>query len=201
MKRLALFSGVIGPVFFSVMLTVLTLLQYDFLRGLGWDPLRDPTFDWPSGNALGPYGIWMTLTFLLAGLMMVLFAFGLRADLPPVPVSTAGSALLALAGLALMGLAFTTDPTIRSTPATWHGRLHDASFVVLGLTLLPAMLVLGYAFRLDPRWRNVSIYTWATVALAFPTFWLKGAFFYIFLLAVLTWSEVVALRFGAHTRK
>ncbi len=201
MKRLALFSGLIGPVLFVVMLTVLTLLQYDFLRGLGWDPLRDPTFDWPSGNALGPYGIWMTLTFLLAGLMMALFAFGLRADLPPVPVSTAGSALLTLAGLALMGLAFTTDPTIRSTPATWHGRLHDASFVVLGLTLLPAMLVLGYAFRLDPRWRNVSIYTWATVALAFPTFWLKGAFFYIFLLAVLTWSEVVALRFGAHTRK
>lgn len=201
MKRLALLSGLIGPVLFAVMLTALTLLQFDFLRGLGWDPLRDPTFDWPSGNALGPYGIWMTLTFLLAGLMMALFALGLRADLPPAPVSTAGSVLLALAGLALMGLAFTTDPTIRSTPATWHGRLHDASFVVLGLTLLPAMLVLGWAFRLDPRWREVSTYTWATVALAFPTFWLKGAFFYIFLLAVLTWSEVVALRFGAHTRK
>ncbi len=201
MKRLALFSGLIGPVLFAVMLTALTLLQFDFLRGLGWDPLRDPTFDWPSGNALGPYGIWMTLTFLLAGLMMALFALGLHADLPPVPVSTAGSALLALAGLALMGLAFTTDPTIRSTPATWHGRLHDASFVILGLSLLPAMLVLGYAFRLDPRWRKVSTYTWLTVALAFPTFWLKGAFFYLFLLVVLTWSEVVALRFRAHTRK
>ena len=194
MKRFALLCGPVGPFLFAGMLTALTLLQFDFLRGLGWDPLRAPTFDWPSGNALGPYGIWMTATFLLCGMMMTLFALRLRADLPPVPVSTVGSALLALAGLALMGLAFTTDPTLRFTPATWHGRLHDASFVLLGLTLLPAMLTLGRAFQLDPRWRSLSAYTWLTVALAIPTFVLKGAAFYIFLLAVLTWSEVLAIR-------
>lgn len=194
MRRLALLCGLIGPVLFAGMLTSLTLLQFDFLRGLGWDPLRAPTFDWPSGNALGPYGIWMTATFLLCGMMMALFALRLRMDLPPVPVSTVGSALLALAGLALMGLAFTTDPTLRSTPATWHGRLHDASFILLGLTLLPAMLVLGRAFQIDPRWKGISTYTWLTVAFAIPTFVLKGSVFYIFLLAVLAWSEGVALR-------
>jgi hypothetical protein len=32
------------------------------------------------------------------------------------------------------------------------------------------------------------------VALALPTFMLKGAAFYIFLLAVLAWSEVAAIR-------
>jgi len=93
-----------------------------------------------------------------------------------------------------MGIAFTTDPTIRSTPATWHGRLHDLSFVLLGMTLPPAMILLGFAFRDDQYWSNLSYYTWITVALALPTFWLKGAAFYVFLLAVLIWCEVIAFR-------
>ena len=101
---------------------------------------------------------------------------------------------MSLAGIFLAGLAFTTDPTIRSTPATWHGRLHDLSFVMLGLTLMPSMLLLGFAFRADAHWRGLSSYTWLTVALAGPAFALKGAAFYVFLLAVLVWSEVAAIR-------
>ncbi|HLA08434.1 MAG TPA: hypothetical protein VJ022_13380, partial [Anaerolineales bacterium] len=94
----------------------------------------------------------------------------------------------------LMGLAFTTDPTIRSTPFTWYGRLHDLSFVMFGLTLMPAMILLGYAFQLDLRWKDLSIYSVLTVALALPAFWLKGPAFYVFLVAVLVWSEVTAWR-------
>ncbi|MCC6568019.1 MAG: hypothetical protein IT315_02160, partial [Anaerolineales bacterium] len=60
--------------------------------------------------------------------------------------------------------------------------------------LMPAMILLGFVFQKDERWKNLSAYTWITVALAFPAFWLKGAAFYVFILAVLIWSEVVALR-------
>ncbi len=105
-----------------------------------------------------------------------------------------GSTLFVFAGLFLATLAFTTDPTIRDTPATWHGQLHDLSFVLLGLTLFPAMIVLGFAFRQNEKWKNLSTYTWLTLALAAPAFALKGAAFYVFLLAILTWNEVVALR-------
>ena len=94
--------------------------------------------------------------------------------------------------LALASLAFTTDPTIRSTPATWHGRLHDLSFVMLGLTLFPSMIVLGFAFRQNKLWERFSLYTWLTVAFAIPTFILKGAAFYMFLLAILLWVECLA---------
>ncbi|MFN8405231.1 MAG: hypothetical protein U0V48_17015 [Anaerolineales bacterium] len=73
------------------------------------------------------------------------------------------------------------------------------SFVVLGLTLMPAMILLGFAFQQDERWKNLSLYTWVTVALAFPTFWLKGAAFYIFMLAILVWSEVIAICLGKIT--
>lgn len=194
MIRLAARAGMIGPFLFGWVLSILTFLKYDFLLSLGWHPLHAPTFDWPSGLALGDHGWIMTMTFLLSGFMMALFASGLRLSLPPSRVTFLSTFALSLAGVALAGLAFTTDPTIRATPATWHGRLHDLSFVLLGLTLMPAMLLLGFAFRADARWRDLSACTWLTVVLAGPTFALKGAAFYVFLLAILIWSEVVAAR-------
>jgi hypothetical protein len=57
---------------------------------------------------------------------------------------------------------------------------------------MPAMILLGFAFRRDEHWANLSNYTWLTVALSVPTFALKGAAFYIFLLAVLVWSEIIS---------
>lgn len=194
MIRLAARLGVIGPVLFALVVTSLTVLKYDFLLSLGWHPLNAPTFDWPSGLALGDYGWIMTATFILSGFMMTIFASGLSLSLPPSRITFISTFILSLAGLSLAGLAFTTDPTIRSTPATWHGRLHDLSFVMLGLTLMPAMMLLGFAFHTDQQWKSLSLYTWITVALAFPAFWLKGAAFYVFIIAVLAWSEVVAGR-------
>ena len=194
MIKLAARAGIVGPFLFAGVVTTLTILKYDFLLSLGWDPIRAPTFDWPSGLALGDYGLIMTLTFLISGLLLTLFASGLRVSLPPSRLTFLSTLTLSLAGIALAGLAFTTDPTIRSTPATWHGRLHDLSFVLLGLTLMPSMLLLGLAFRRTEYWKGLANYTSVTIALAIPAFWLKGAAFYIFLLAVLAWNEVIAIR-------
>jgi hypothetical protein len=188
MKRIIL----IGPILFATVTLSLTTIKYDFLRGLGWHPINDPTFDWPSGLALGPYGIIMTLTFIVSGLLMSMLGLRLRADLKPGTATTIGSTLVVAAGLALAALASTTDPTLSTTHATWHGRLHDLSFVLLGLSLMPGMLILGKAFRDEPRWRGFSTYTWSTAALALPTFFLKGAFFYVFLFSILLWTELVA---------
>lgn len=194
MIKLAARAGILGPALFGFVLTILTFLKFDFLLTLGWHPSSDPTFDWPSGLALGAYGWIMTLTFILSGLMLTLFASGLRLSLPRSRLTLIATFALSLAGLALAGLAFTTDPTIRSTPATWHGRLHDLSFVLLGITLMPSMILLGFAFRHSGQWRSLSSYTWGTALLAVPTFSLKGSAFYIFLLAVLIWCEVLAIR-------
>ncbi len=194
MTKFAARAGIGGPILFGFILTTLTVLKYDFLLSLGWHPINDPTLDWPSGLALGDYGWIMTVTFILCGFMMIIFASGLHLNLTRTPLTFLSTLAVTLAGLAIAGLAFTTDPTIRSTPATWHGRLHDLSFVALGLTLIPAMILLGFAFQQDARWKNLSLFTWITVALAFPTFWLKGAAFYVFILAILVWSEVVAFR-------
>ena len=200
MIKLAARAGIVGPILFGLVLLILTFVEHDFLLSLGWRPLEP--LDWPSGLALGPYGWIMTLTFLISGLLMTLFAYGLRLSLPRSGWTWLSTWLLSTAGLAMIGLTFASDPTIRSTPRTWHGLLHDSFFVVLGLTFMPAMVLLGFAFRKDSRWENLATYTWVTVALAVPTFWLKGFAFYVFLSAALIWCEVIAFRLksGANYR-
>jgi len=190
MKRIVL----IGPALFAFVLATLTVIKYDFLLSLGWHPILDPTFDWPSGLALGPYGWVMTMTFILCGLIMSTFGYRLLLGLKPGRTSRVGATLIMAAGLFLATLAFTTDPTLRNTPATWHGQLHDLSFALLGLTLFPAMIVLGFAFRSDEKWKGLATYTWLTLALAAPAFFIKGTSFYIFLFAILVWNEIIVLR-------
>ena len=193
-QRLAALGGIFGPIWFASVVTVLTVTQYDFMRSLGWDPIYAPTFDWPSGLSLSPYGLWMTLTFILSGLLMAVFALALRTALDGGTASRFGTLSLLLAGCALMGLAFTTDPTLRTTPATWHGRLHDLSFVLLGLFMLLSMLGLSQAFQKDSCWQGFGLYTFITAALAIPSFTLKWVAFYLFLGAILTWSVTIAIK-------
>jgi hypothetical protein len=159
------------------------------MRTLGWNP-TGPVIDWPSGLALGPYGWVMTVTFFLCGALMAFFAYRMKLALADKLATT----LLMIAGFAIMALVFPSDPTIGRTQYTWHGFLHDAFFTVLGFTLMPGMLLLGRVFQKNERWKDLAPYTWGTLALVIPTFWLKGVAFYVFLFVILVWCEVIAFR-------
>ena len=190
--RLAVYAGIIGPCLLGGVITILTVAERDFMTSIGWK-LRAP-LDWPSGLALGPYGWIMILTFAISGILIMIFALGLRFSLPAGRLTTISIWLLILAGVGMIGLISPTDKTMDRPLRTWHGILHDSSFTIIGLTLMPAMILLGFVFLKDVRWRNLATYTWITVALAIPTFWMKGLAFYVFLLAILVWCEVIAFR-------
>lgn len=194
--RLAVIAGIVGPILLGSVITILTIVQRDFMTSIGWR--LDAPLDWPSGLALGPYGWIMTATFLLCGLLIIVFASGLRLRLPRHWLSTLSTWLLIAAGYGMIGLISPTDKTLdkelHGMPATWHGQLHDSSFVIIGVTLMPAMVLLGYIFLKDSNWKSLAVYTWITVALAVPTFWMKGFAFYLFLFAILVWCEVIAFR-------
>ena len=190
--RIAALAGMIGPPLFGGMLILLTALEYDFMRSLRWDPLNAPTTDWPSGLSLGPYGGWMIATFLLSGLLLLFFALNLRLLFPGSP----GPALLFISGLALMCLSSLTDPTYTGAPAvpTLHGEIHDAAYLLLGLSFLPGLAVLAVDFGRRPEWRLHAGITWLVLLLTLPSFAIKGITFYIFLLGVMAWYELTALR-------
>lgn len=190
--RLAAWAGMIGPLLLGSVITLLTILERDFMLSIGWK--FNAPLDWPSGLALGPIGWLMTLTFLISGALIILFASGLCLSLPRIRSTGYAIWLLILSGVGMIGLISPTDKTIRTTPKTWHGILHDSSFTVIGLTLMPAIILLGFVFLRDKSWKNLAIYTWITVMLAIPTFWMKGVAFYFFLSAILLWCEVIAWR-------
>ncbi len=193
-------AGIIGPALFAIVVVALTLVQYPFMRSLGWDPVLHPTFDWPSGLALGPIGWIMTIAFVVCGLLMSLFAWGLRGQLRDTE-GQIGTILMTWAGVAMMGLAFTTDRVITPVPISWHGRLHDIAFMALGLVLIPAMILLAISFRRHERWRTLATITLVTFVLAMPTFAIKGLVFYAFLAAMLAWNELAAIRLWNKVRE
>ena len=54
---MAALAGMVGPALFATVLLALSALEYDFMLGIGWRPAEDPAGAWPSGLALGPYGL------------------------------------------------------------------------------------------------------------------------------------------------
>ena len=191
LQKTAALAGMIGPALFGAMLVILTWAEYDFMRSLRWHPLYAPTVDWPSGLALGPYGGWMIASFILGGLLLMLFAVSLWQRFP----TSAGPKFLCAAGLGLMLLSSLTDPTFRNDPAvTWHGVLHDSAYVLLGLGLLPGLFLMARAFTRQPGWHSQARLTWLVLALTVPTFIIKGITFYIFLFGVLAWYELIAIK-------
>jgi hypothetical protein len=178
-------------------IAALTIAQASFMRTLGWDPVRAPTMDWPSGLALGPFGRVLTAGFVLSsGALAVLASGAARWLSPRAPrIARPVGLALGLAALGMAGLAFTTDPTLSTRTATWHGRLHDTGYVVLGAGLVLAAIA-GIAHGVTTRNYRLGVSLCAAVASVVIGFALKGwllyaAFSMIFgCIAALAWAMI-----------
>jgi uncharacterized membrane protein YidH (DUF202 family) len=187
----------VGPALFAVTLLALSLLQYDFMLGIGWQPIGDPAGAWPSGLALGPYGWAQTLTFVLSGILLAIFAAGLH--LGGGRGSWTGPSLLFAAGAALALMGFETDPIRRTGPRTVHGLIHDLAFVLFVLALLPAFYFLWRRFREDPAWRGHARYTLASGMIATLLLLLPGVAYYLFIVVVLVWISITGVKLWRST--
>lgn len=182
----------IGPAVFAGSLIALTTAQYGFMIGIGWRPLTDPANAWPSGLALGPYGYLQNASFAICGVLLIVFALGLHRGLGR--GSKLGPALLGLSGAAMALLAFETDPIDRTGPRSFHGLVHDASFIVFAAALLLALFFLWRRMDREPRWRGHARYTLATALLAVVCLLVSGVAYYLFIGAILVWLEATAIR-------
>ena len=184
----------VGPVLFATVVLALTVLQYDFMLGIGWRPLRDPAGAWPSGLALGPYGWGQTLNFVLSGVLLAIFGAGLHVGTKNGRGSWIGSASLIVAGGAMVLMGFETDPIRRAGPRTLHGLIHDLAFALFVLALLSALYFLWWRFRRDPPWRGHAPYTLATGVIATLLLFLPGVAYYFFVAAVLAWISTTGVK-------
>lgn len=191
---MAALAGMVGPVLFGTVLLVLSYLQYDFMLGIGWQPLADPAGAWPSGLALGPYGPLQDANFVVSGLLLALFATGLHLGVTNGRASLLGPVLLVVAGIAMALMGFETDPIRRVGPRTIHGMIHDAAFVLCVVAFLAALFSLWRRFAANSRWRDHALYTLITGMIAVLLLLLPGVAYYAFIITLLAWLEVTAIR-------
>ena len=166
-KTLLACGAIAGPLF------VVAFLVEGVTRA-NYDPLRHPV----SSLALGHLGWTQTANFLVAGLLTLVFAVGLRRALSPGRGSTWGPLLVGVWAVGLLGAGvFVTDPISGYPPGTpdrllrnsWHGALHDlfslAAFAALGA----ACFVFGrwFAGRGERGWAIYSVVTGLAFVVAF----------------------------------
>lgn len=155
-----LWAGVVAPPIFTVIYLV------DGATRAGYDPMRHQV----SLLSLGDRGWLQTLSFLVAGGLLVVFAIALRAWLESGTGERAvpGGIAVAGAGLLLAGI-FPTQPLFGYPPGTPEGMattVEPASYVHVGAALLAffglAVAALAMALRL---WRADSK-SWALASAA-----------------------------------
>jgi hypothetical membrane protein len=156
-----------GPLFVVVLfLEGVTRAHYSSLRHPG------------SSLALGDFGWLQDVNFIVAGLLTLAFAIGLRRSLRPGPGATWGPLLISWWAIGLIGAGiFVTDPVSGYPPGTpnlvdhptVHGSLHDLLSVPAFAALFVAFLVFARRFgkRHQYRWMVYSVVTAVVFAVAF----------------------------------
>lgn len=153
-RQLAAWAGMFGSALFVAVFTI-----------EGWlRPGYDAKARFISELSLGPRG-WIQITsFIVFGVLFLIFARGVAAEFREGKASRFGPLLLTIIGFSFL----VSGPLVmdsRSTPlaqASWHGILHGI-FGALVFSLSPVTcFVFLRRFRVDPKWR--SFYGWTLLA-------------------------------------
>jgi hypothetical protein len=202
LRRAGLFAGILAGPLFLVSVGLNTWASLGYLHQLGWKFVGGEQEPWPSSLARGPYGWAQVATFVVTGLLIVVFAIAVREQLPHRRASSFAVALLGLLGVALILAAFRVDTPMLTggNPATWHGWVHAIAFLLIIATGVLAPLTLALAVRSDSSWRPIGVVSVAACALFVVFLFLPwgNASFLIAIVTVFAWIASVAVRLAMH---
>lgn len=191
--------GIIGPIVFTIMIAVLGLLQPDHSH------IADHISELGARGA--PNAVVMNIAgFMLLGVLILFFSFGLYKGIHNGKNSIIGPVLLAISGIGYIAVGFfPCDPGCLNTSIT--GIMHVVSARIHWIGMILALLFISSSFKRDPKWKNYRLYTLASavaililaLTLVSIGFWggLKGwvgAIQRVWLGVRLLWIEVIAFK-------
>ena len=195
MTRLAAIGGVIGPILFAVLVVVGGMLYN------GYSHVGQKISE--LGGEGAEYAILQNLNFLMIGVLVIGFSWGLGRVLGPPYV---GPVLIAFFGLSSSIANGLLPCDVGCKGQTSVGLLHNITGVAGFLAAIVGMFVLARRWSHDPRWQTRVNFTRATALVAIvglawfvvtqaadaQTF--AGIAQRVFVSAFLLWISVTALR-------
>jgi len=149
--RLCAWAGLIGSSFFVAVFVTEGWLRPDY------EPLKM----YVSALSLGPRGWIQIANFLILGLCLLTFAWGVANEFRTGKASRSGPVLLAIiAFLLLISGPLIMDPT--DTPlnrVSVHGTLHGLAGGIVFILMPISCFVFLHRFRVDPNWQSLRLWT------------------------------------------
>ena len=148
LRRLLAICGVIGPILFIMVIFIFGLLRP------GYSPVRQHI------SELGEVGVTNAIVFniagfLLLGLLMIAFAFGLQRGISEGKGSKIGPTLIAVSGAGWVGAAFFhCDPGCVNVSFT--GIMHDLTAIIPLFGMLIAPIAISQRLKKDSRWQTIT---------------------------------------------
>lgn len=186
--------GLVAPLIFAAAVLV------SGLRYPGYDHLKN--FISELGATGSPVAVIMNFAgFLPYGVLMALFALAIHRSIRPEAGGWLGPAILALYGLAYVGVALAPcDHGCQSATPSFHHRMHLLLGDFIFLTAVLGPYTLYSRMRKDPAWRSLALATLvlpgaAWVLLEASGIGLTGALRQrLWLLLLFLWIELLAVR-------
>ena len=195
--------GAIGAATFALVVTILTVVHWSFLRERGWDLVKASDIPFPSILALSPTGWIQILNFAILGISLLAVAAGLWGAVEPRP--TLAIVLLGVAGIAGFALMAPTDGSV-TTMRTTAGAIHVVAFIALLVCIVLAALLFGLAVGSDPAWAPIAGVSIGAAVLivvltivSFVVEPIGGLASVLSILVMLGWVEIVAIRLATST--
>jgi hypothetical protein len=150
-RKIASFTGIIGTTLFTLSFTINGCFQ----------PGYNPVQNYISELAIWSLGWIQIVSFLILGVSIIFFSFGIRGTFHTGKASQAASFLFLAIGICyiLSGL-FVTDPqAMFDNQQTLHGIIHGiAGALVFSLSAI-SCFVLWWIFRIDKEWKPLSAFS------------------------------------------
>ena len=153
-KGTAGLAGMIGTTLFTLSFTIHGFLRSDY----------NPIQRYVSELSIGSSGWIQMVSFLILGICIMIFAFGVRVTFPTGKASRSAPILLMIIGISyVLSGVFVTDPqAMFNNQKSIHGIIHGIVGSLVFSLSAACCFALWRRFRIDELWRSLSVFSLAS---------------------------------------